>query len=61
LDESVLDFYDDLAEAYHLIFVDWNQAVLWQGELLSKIIRSKLTSPSKTGISLLDCSCGIGA
>ncbi|UVI33498.1 class I SAM-dependent DNA methyltransferase [Paenibacillus spongiae] len=60
MEESVLDFYDDLAETYHLIFVDWNHAISWQGEVLSKIIHSKLASPDKVDASLLDCSCGIG-
>ncbi|GLX67305.1 class I SAM-dependent DNA methyltransferase [Paenibacillus glycanilyticus] len=58
--ESVVDFYDDLAESYHLIFVDWKHAITWQGEVLSQIIDSKLESPSMAGVSLLDCSCGIG-
>lgn len=60
LDESVLDFYNDLTEDYHLIFVDWHHAISWQGEVLSKFIHSKLESFSKEGASLLDCSCGIG-
>ncbi|MBP1964256.1 methyltransferase domain-containing protein [Paenibacillus aceris] len=60
MDDSVLDFYDDLAENYHLIFVDWKQAISWQGEVLSEIIHSKLASSSNGVISLLDCSCGIG-
>jgi glycine/sarcosine N-methyltransferase len=54
-----MEFYDNLAEEYHLIFEDWNNAVLWQGEVLDQFIRSKL-SHSKMNISLLDCSCGIG-
>ncbi|MFC5651028.1 class I SAM-dependent methyltransferase [Paenibacillus solisilvae] len=58
--DSVLAFYDDLAEAYHLIFVDWKQAISWQGEILDKIIRSKLTNSNSDPTSLLDCSCGIG-
>ena len=45
MDESVLEFYDDLAEAYHLIFADWKHAIAWQGEVLSKIIQSKHPSP----------------
>lgn len=60
MDESVLDFYDNLAEAYHLIFVDWKHAISEQGEVLNKIIFSKLESPSNEVMSLLDCSCGIG-
>ncbi|REE87452.1 methyltransferase family protein [Paenibacillus taihuensis] len=60
MDESVIDFYDDLAKDYHHIFVDWHHAVSWQGEILSKFIHSKLASAHGEGISLLDCSCGIG-
>jgi 2-polyprenyl-3-methyl-5-hydroxy-6-metoxy-1,4-benzoquinol methylase len=60
LDESVLDFYDDLAEDYHHIFVDWHHAISWQGEVLSKFIQLQLPSLSIEGASLLDCSCGIG-
>ncbi|WP_308638232.1 class I SAM-dependent DNA methyltransferase [Paenibacillus silvisoli] len=60
MDDSVVDFYDDLAEAYHLIFVDWKHAISWQGEVLSKIIHSKIANPGKGGATLLDCSCGIG-
>lgn len=60
LNESVLDFYDGLAEDYHLIFADWYNAASWQGEVLSKFIHSKFPSLSKEGATLLDCSCGIG-
>ncbi|QHT62863.1 class I SAM-dependent methyltransferase [Paenibacillus lycopersici] len=60
MDESVLNFYDDLAKDYHHIFVDWHHAVSWQGEALSKFIHSKLASVGKADVSLLDCSCGIG-
>lgn len=60
LDESVIDFYDDLAKDYHHIFVDWYHAVSWQGEVLSKFIHSKLASGRREGAALLDCSCGIG-
>ncbi|WP_422661256.1 class I SAM-dependent methyltransferase [Paenibacillus sp. EC2-1] len=60
MDESVLDFYNDLTEDYHLIFVDWHHAISWQGEVLSKFIHSKLECLSKEVTSLLDCSCGIG-
>ncbi len=60
MDESVLDFYDDLADAYHLIFADWKHAIAWQGEVLSKIIQSRHPSRVGAGATLLDCSCGIG-
>ncbi|WP_152392001.1 class I SAM-dependent methyltransferase [Paenibacillus guangzhouensis] len=57
--ESVIAFYDDLADDYHLIFHDWNRAISNQGEVLSRLIRSKLADPHKE-VTLLDCSCGIG-
>ncbi|MFE8698756.1 class I SAM-dependent DNA methyltransferase [Cytobacillus sp. FJAT-53684] len=58
--DSVLKFYDEFAEDYHLIFVDWNQAISRQGEVLDKVIQSKFNVSSTHNISLLDCSCGIG-
>ncbi|WP_240040945.1 class I SAM-dependent methyltransferase [Paenibacillus ginsengarvi] len=57
--ESVIEFYDGLAEDYHLIFHDWDTAISRQSEALSKMIRSKLVEPLKE-VSILDCSCGIG-
>ncbi|MFF2016809.1 class I SAM-dependent DNA methyltransferase [Paenibacillus sp. NPDC058177] len=60
MNDSVLKFYDEIAEDYHLIFVDWNQAISQQGEVLDKIIQSKLAISPPHHISLLDCSCGIG-
>lgn len=60
MDESVLDFYDDLAVDYHLIFVDWQDAASSQGVVLSTFIHSKLPGLGKVGATLLDCSCGIG-
>ncbi|SDN67620.1 Methyltransferase domain-containing protein [Paenibacillus sp. yr247] len=60
MNDSVLKFYDELAKEYHLLFVDWNHAISWQGEVLNKVIQSKLTVSTTNNISLLDCSCGIG-
>ena len=60
LKESAVHFYDELAEAYHLIFADWNHAIAWQGEVLDRFIQSKLDTRSRDEISILDCSCGIG-
>ena len=60
MDQSVLVFYDNLAEDYHLIFHDWKHAVSVQGEVLNGIICSKVGSPGNEVMSLLDCSCGIG-
>lgn len=55
--DSTLQFYDALASEYHLIFADWKEAVLWQGEVLDEILRRSM---GKQPASLLDCTCGIG-
>ncbi len=52
-----MQFYDQLAGAYHLIFADWRQAIRWQGGVLDGIIRRQLDGAP---LSVLDCSCGIG-
>ncbi|SEN49961.1 bifunctional 2-polyprenyl-6-hydroxyphenol methylase/3-demethylubiquinol 3-O-methyltransferase UbiG [Paenibacillus sp. OV219] len=58
MNDSVLHFYDEIAEDYHLIFHDWNEAIARQGEILNRLIKSKITS--QPNLTLLDCSCGIG-
>lgn len=58
--DSILHFYDELADDYHLLFVDWHEAIARQGELLNKIIQSKLNFSCTNNTTLLDCSCGIG-
>jgi glycine/sarcosine N-methyltransferase len=60
LRDSVSDFYDNLAEEYHLIFEDWHNAISWQGEFLGKLIISKINDLKINDISVLDSSCGIG-
>ena len=54
---SVEDFYDGLAAEYHLIFEDWDVAVLRQGAVLDALIRE---AQAIAGVDVLDCSCGIG-
>jgi glycine/sarcosine N-methyltransferase len=53
---GIVDFYDELAPDYHLIYQDWNAAVEHQGVALDRLIRSRLPDAR----SVLDCSCGIG-
>jgi glycine/sarcosine N-methyltransferase len=53
---SVVDFYDELAPEFHLIYEDWNTAVEHQGVALDRLIRSQLPDAQ----SVLDCSCGVG-
>ena len=55
--QSVLDFYDDLAEHYHLIFDDWDKSMERQQRVLSSLLSSHLVPPQA---HLLDCACGIG-
>ncbi|MEA2585579.1 MAG: hypothetical protein QOF33_3664 [Thermomicrobiales bacterium] len=51
------NFYDGLADDYHLIFPDWDRAVMWQSEVLDRLIGNELGTGRH---SILDCACGIG-
>jgi glycine/sarcosine N-methyltransferase len=54
---SLLRFYDDFADDYHLAYGgNWETALEQQGTALDVLIRSHLPEPK----SVLDCSCGIG-
>lgn len=57
--DSVLDFYDQLSESYHLIGKDWTESVKWQADKLDLVIQ-KLTQRKASELRLYDCSCGIG-
>ncbi|MCI0488301.1 MAG: class I SAM-dependent methyltransferase [Blastocatellia bacterium] len=57
MEDDVLQFYEEMVGDYHLIFADWKQGVLWQGEVLDRLIRAQAEEPA---VSVLDCSCGIG-
>jgi glycine/sarcosine N-methyltransferase len=54
---SVTDFYDSMAEHYHLIFDDWDAAMGRQGAALDEVLREEL---GPGALRVLDCSCGIG-
>jgi SAM-dependent methyltransferase len=51
----VNNFYDELAESYHLIFDNWDAAILRQRDVLARL----LPVPA-IGKRVLDCACGIG-
>ena len=53
---SVGDFYDELAQDYHLVYRDWHAAIERQGAALDRLIRNRLANAR----DVLDCSCGIG-
>jgi SAM-dependent methyltransferase len=55
---STRDFYDELAQDYHLIFRDWDASVTHQAEVLDGLIHRSPLGPGPHRI--LDCSCGIG-
>jgi glycine/sarcosine N-methyltransferase len=48
-------FYDSLADHYHLIFPDWNESMRRQGEAIVGL----LPPPEQAG-TILDVACGIG-
>jgi 2-polyprenyl-3-methyl-5-hydroxy-6-metoxy-1,4-benzoquinol methylase len=50
-------FYDDLAADYHLVYVDWPDAVRRQGSVLARLIRERAGPNAHL---VLDCACGIG-
>ncbi|MGW7256465.1 class I SAM-dependent methyltransferase [Streptomyces sp. NPDC054834] len=50
---SVADFYDELADDYHLLYADWDTGIRRQGEALDALI-------GQDRAVVLDCSCGIG-
>jgi SAM-dependent methyltransferase len=57
MQEKVLNFYDSLADCYHLIFEDWDKTVERQAKVLNKLIVADSAAPA---LKILDCACGIG-
>jgi len=56
-EESPAEFYDDLAEEYHLIFADWDAAIERQARVITALLRDHHGLASG---SVLDAACGIG-
>ena len=54
---SVEDFYDRLADRYHLLFGDWREGGRWQAGVLLPVLE-RAAGGSVT--MLLDATCGIG-
>lgn len=54
--EGVSGLYDEIADLYHLIYPDWDEAVSAQGTALDGLIRRSVIEAR----SVLDVSCGIG-
>ena len=55
--ETVLKFYEALADHYHLIFDDWDSAIERQARILGPLLTSQT---SVSPLKILDCACGIG-
>ena len=51
------EFYDDLAQWYHLIFEDWDRSIVNQAAILGPILERHT---GKNPSYVLDCACGIG-
>ena len=49
--------YNDVTDVYHLIFEDWDASMVWQGERLDDLIRSRWGQDANC---ILDVTCGIG-
>ena len=56
-DGTPADFYDELADEYHLIFADWDASIDWQARVITGLLRADHGLAS--GV-VLDASCGIG-
>ncbi len=54
---DVARFYDDLSVHYHLLFGDWDESIVWQGEIVQRVIDDLMGSGAKR---ILDAGCGIG-
>jgi len=57
MDDTVRTFYDQFADTYHLIFLDWQASIARQAEVLDRLIHDALGPGPHT---VLDCACGIG-
>ena len=53
-DAENAQFYDALAEHYHLMFEDWDASMRHQGQIIAKLL------PNPTCGPILDVACGIG-
>ena len=57
MSDTVLRFYEDLAEVYHLQFEDWSTAIERQSKVIDKLLKAEGLGPE---LQILDCTCGIG-
>ncbi len=55
--DAVAQFYDDLSSHYHLLLKDWDSNLVWQSEVLERLMADRLGPGPKR---ILDAACGIG-
>jgi glycine/sarcosine N-methyltransferase len=55
--DSVLSFYQSLADHYHLIFDDWDESIQRQSRILAPILAREISAQP---LNILDVACGIG-
>lgn len=57
MEGAAFDFYEALADHYHLIFEDWDASIARQAAILNPLLQSALPG---LPLRVLDCACGIG-
>jgi len=57
---STGQFYNDLAEYYDLIYSDWGDSMLRQGQAIAQMLRDHLPEGAGERLRLLDVAAGIG-
>lgn len=55
--DAIQEFYDGMAESYHLLFRNWEESIARQASVLDGMLAASGVPP---GASVLDCACGIG-
>jgi 2-polyprenyl-3-methyl-5-hydroxy-6-metoxy-1,4-benzoquinol methylase len=55
--DGIVDFYEALAEVYHLIFEDWDASIARQAKAVDELLRAEF---GPRPLRVLDCACGIG-
>jgi 2-polyprenyl-3-methyl-5-hydroxy-6-metoxy-1,4-benzoquinol methylase len=55
--DKVEEFYEELADCYHLIYEDWDRSIERQAATLNSLLASHLGNKP---LRVLDCACGIG-
>jgi SAM-dependent methyltransferase len=57
MNDIVQNFYDDISDYYHLIFLDWDKSISWHASIIDKLL---VEYGVNKDVSILDCACGIG-